>query len=289
MRASGNQVVRDTVVELEKLIASGKLGGSLLKINGRATVLASYILAHRLAHLYGAIAVFDPKIGEQGLDRYVIVTNHGSNYQVGEVLDTPSQTGESVKVVLCGSANTGKTCLREGLKQAILKIPNAPDSYVISGCPDGDGSWFSQTAQQYPELASKLKDEYKAKFTPEFAQAKAREINVIKTPLLLFDVGGKVNADGTITQENQLIMAQATHTIILAQTEAQVNQWQGFCTQLGLPVVAVVYSDYHGNQDCLEVESPIFRATLHYLERGVDISTRPIVQQLAQLLVDLVD
>ena len=288
VRVSGDQVVRDTVVALDQLIDSGKLtGGSLLKINGRATLLASYVLAHRLAHLYGAIAVFDPKIGEQGLDRYVIVTNHGSNYQIGEVLDTPNQTRESVKVVLCGSSNTGKTCLREGLKQAILKTSNAPDSYVISGCPDGDGSWFSETAQQYPELASKLKEEYKANFTPEFAQAKAREIGVIKTPLLLFDVGGKVNADGTITQENQLIMAQATHAIILAKTEMEVHQWQEFCTQLNLPVGAIIFSDYYGSQDCIEANFPVFRATLHSLKRGVDISTRPIVQQLAQFLVDL--
>lgn len=288
VRVSGDQVVRDTVVALEQLIASGKLtGGSLLKINGRATLLSSYILAHRLAHLYGAIAVFDPKIGNPQLNSYVVVTNHGSGYQIGEVLDTPTRTTENVKVVLCGSANTGKTCLREGLKQAILTIPDGPDSYVISGCPDGDGSWFSETAQQYPGLAKELKNEYKAKFTMEFAQSKAREIAAIKTSLLLFDVGGKVNEDGTITQENQLIMAKGTHAVILAKTDVEVSQWQGFCHQLNLPVVAIIYSDYHGSQDFIETESPIWSATFHYLERGVDISVRPCVQKLAQLLADL--
>jgi len=213
VQADGDQIVRDVKAQLQELINSGQLtGGKLLKINGRSTVLASYVIALELAHRYSAIAVFDPKIGDRGLDRYIITISHTPDYQVGDRVDLERDPCQTVKVVLCGAPNTGKTVFRDGLKEAIQEREDVPqDFYTISGCPDGDGSWFAQTAQKYPELAAELKAEYKAKFTPEFAQGKARTIEVIKNSLLLFDVGGK------ISEENELIMQQATHAVILAQ------------------------------------------------------------------------
>ncbi|MBD2775411.1 CRISPR-associated protein Csx3 [Iningainema tapete] len=282
--ANGDQIVRDAAARLDELIDSGELsGGSLLKINGRASVLVSQVLAHKLSHLYGAIAFFDPKIGDKGLDRYVITISHNPMYKVGDTLDlTRAQKNlSSVKVVLCGFANTGKSCFREGLKLAILQIPDAPDSYVISGCPDGDGSWYCETARRDPELAQQLKKEYKAKFTPEFAQLKAHEIRVINTPLLVFDVGGK------ISDENRLIMTEATHAVILANNEQEILTWQEFCKSLNLRVIAKIYSDYKGTADYIEAESPVIKGSVHYLERGEDVSTRPMVQALARLLVDV--
>ena len=62
---TGDRIIRDMIKELEKVISSGQIrGGKLLKINGRISVLASYIIAHKLAHLYGAVALFDPKLLE---------------------------------------------------------------------------------------------------------------------------------------------------------------------------------------------------------------------------------
>lgn len=60
------------------------------------------------------------------------------------------------KIVLCGPPRSGKSCLREGLKQAIRKIPNAPYPYIITGCPDGEGAWFQETVNQDPELAAEF-------------------------------------------------------------------------------------------------------------------------------------
>ena len=62
MRALGNQIAVDAAARIDELIASSKLkGGRLIRVNGKVSLLASYVIAHRLQHLYGAIAVYDPK------------------------------------------------------------------------------------------------------------------------------------------------------------------------------------------------------------------------------------
>lgn len=288
VKADGDRLLLDAEAQLENLISSGQLPGGkrLLRINGRATVLASFMIANKIAHLYSSVAVFDPKLGDKGLDRYVVVLSHSKDYQVGETFDVNYDPNLTVKAVLCGSPNTGKTVLRDGLKAAILNLNNAPaDFYAISGCPDGDGSWYAETVAKYPELADKLKAEYKTKFTPEFAQAKAKDIQGIKNSLLLFDVGGKIPSD-----ENKVIMSQATHAIIVAKTKDEVIAWQEFCeTQLAkpLPVIAIIYSDLHGNSDTITSEEPVLRGSVHRLRRGEDISGRTMVQALAKVLVKL--
>ncbi|MBX9256498.1 CRISPR-associated protein Csx3 [Desmonostoc muscorum CCALA 125] len=282
--ATGDRIVRDAAAQLDAMIGSGELpGGSLVKINGRISVLVSQVLADKLSQLYEAIAVFDPKIGDKGLDRYVITISKHPKYVVGDILDivrSPQQS--SIKVVLCGFANTGKTCFRDGLKQALLQISHAPESYFISGCPDGDGSWYGETARRDLDLAKKLKAEYKAKFTPEFAQLKAQEVRGINTPIFIFDVGGR------ISEENRLIMSEATHAVILVKDEAEIAPWQGFCQSLGLQVVAIIYSDYEGVSDAILGETPILLGNVHRLQRGEDVSSRPMVQALARVLVGLI-
>lgn len=280
--ADGDQIVKDTAAQLEQLYASGKLKGNLLKINGRASVLSSYVIAHKLAHLYGTIALFDPKIGDKGLDRYIVVISHGEDYRVGDTFDIEYNPKPNIKVVLCGPPNTGKTVFRDGLKQTISQLNDAPnDFFVISGCPDGDGAWFSETARNNSDRAKEFKQAYKANFTPKFAQDKAEVLRAIKNSLLLFDVGGK------ITPENETIMAEATHAVILAKTEADVIEWQKICQKLNLSVIAIIYSDKEASQDSIETESPLLTGIVHHLERGEDVSGRPVIQALANFLVNL--
>ncbi|NEP03315.1 MAG: CRISPR-associated protein Csx3 [Symploca sp. SIO1C4] len=245
-------------------------------------MLASFVMAWELSRFYDAIAVFDPKTGDRGLDRYVITLSHTQDYQVGDTIDVERDHYQTVKVVLCGPPNTGKTVFRDGLKEAIFNRVDAPkDFYVISGCPDGDGCWFSETAQRHPELAQQLKKEYKAKFTPEFAAAKARDIEINKNSLLLFDVGGKMS------RENELIMSEATHGVILAKSELEVAQWQAFCQKLNLPVIAIIYSNLEAETDEIQTELPQLRGTVHRLKRGEPVGNRPLIQVLAKRLVEL--
>lgn len=298
IEAQGDRLVLDTYTQLQTLIDSGQLpgGNQTLLINGRAPISTGFVIGCRVAHLYDTVAVFDPKvldpkIGERGLNQYVVTITHGQ-HRLGDLLNVPGAEPPKrpqVIVAICGFPNTGKTCLHYGLKKALHQIPDIGDTYVISGCPDGEGSWFSETARQNPELARKLKDQYKTKFTPEFAAAKAREIAAIPNSLLVFDVGGK------ISQENRTIMSQASHAVILANSDKEVDHWQGFCQELNLKVVAILYSDYHGTIDRLaspeeyrlECESPILKGSVHHLDRKEDVSSRPMVQKLARVLADL--
>jgi CRISPR-associated protein Csx3 len=186
-----------------------------------------------------------------------------------------------MKIVLAGPPRSGKSCLREGLKQAVRRIPGAPYPYVITACPDGEGAWFQETVNLDPELAAKCKAAYKSKFTPEFVQRVADSVRNCDLPLTLVDIGGIPSA------ENEAICASATHTIILAGDLSKVPVWREFCGKLGLRIIAEVHSDYHGTEDVVPTlgEDGVYRGSVHYLERGEPIHERRTVRALAEILV----
>jgi len=198
---------------------------------------------------------------------------------------SPSRKGgEKMKIVLCGPPRSGKSCLREGLKQAIRRMPGAPYPYVITACPDGEGAWFQETVNLDPELAKQLKANYKSKFTPEFVRRVADSVKNCALPLTMVDIGGIPSA------ENKQICRHATHAIILAGDMSRVAEWREFCAELGLRVVAEIHSDYHGQEDTVPVlgEDGVWRGSVHYLERGEPVHERPTVKALAEILVRLV-
>jgi CRISPR-associated protein Csx3 len=133
-------------------------------------------------------------------------------------------------------------------------------------------------------LAAACKAAYKAKFTPEFVQRVADSVAQCTIPLTLVDIGGIPSA------ENKVICAAATHAVILAGDMSRVPEWRAFCAELGIEVVAEIFSDYHGQEDSIQSvgEDGIFKGSVYHLERGEDISGRPCVAALAQFLVGLV-
>lgn len=282
--ANGDQIVRDAAARLDKLLEAGEIkGGRLLKIDGPASLPVCYLIAHKVSHLYSAIAIFDPKIGRKGYKTFITAVSQTPAYKIGELIETdePQKDKINPKVVICGPRQSGKSCLREGLKQAISSIDGSPYPYVITACPDGEGAWFSEAAQRDPDLARRLKDEYKAKFTPEFAQKAAGWVKSANTTLNIIDVGGK------ITDENRVIMREATHAVILSGEKQKVPEWQEFCESIGLQIVAIIYSDIEGKEDFIVSESPVLTGTVHRLVRGEDVSGREMVQALAKVLVGL--
>ena len=189
-----------------------------------------------------------------------------------------------IKTVLCGPPHSGKSCLREGLKQVILalhRVGKAPYPYFLTGCPDGEGAWYSETARRDFELAKRLKEAYKTKFTWEFTREKAKQVKAVNLPLTIIDVGGRID------DKNRLIMAPATHAVILAGEMSRVSEWEALCGELNLRVIAIIKSDYERTCDRIECEGPILRGSVHRLERGEDVSGRLMVQVLAGLLVRL--
>lgn len=190
----------------------------------------------------------------------------------------------AIKVVLCGPPHSGKSCLREGLKQALLPLyraGQAPYPYVLTACPDGEGAWYSEAAQRDPALAHQLKQVYKTKFTWEFAQEKTKQVANLNLPLTILDVGGKID------DKNRLIMAPATHAVILTGDMQRVDEWKLLCSELNLDIIAVIYSGYYGTTDCIDSRTPILTGSVHYLERGEPNHDRPIVRALAALLAKL--
>lgn len=188
-----------------------------------------------------------------------------------------------MKIVLAGPPRSGKSCLREGLKQAIRAIPNAPYPYVVTACPDGEGSWFQETVNASPSLAAECKAAYKASFTPAFVQRVADSVRNCALPITLIDIGGIPSV------ENEAICAGATHMVILAGDASKIPVWREFARRVGLTIIAEINSDYNGAQDVvLSNEHNVLRGTVHHLERGEPVAQRPVVQALAAHLLSMV-
>ena len=157
----------------------------------------------------------------------------------------------------------------------------APYPYVLTACPDGEGAWYSEAAQRDPELAKQLKQAYKSKFTPEFAQEKAKQVQNLDLPLTIIDVGGRID------DKNRLIMSFATHAVILSGEPALIPDWKQLCEELRLQIIAIIHSDYAATADQITSETPVLMGMVHHLERGEPNHDRPMIKALAALLAKL--
>lgn len=281
---SNDRLVKDASAELDRLVAAGELrGGELLKVNGPISLPVSFVVSHRVSHLYKAIAMFDPK-----MSRYVVTSSHDPQYRLGDTIFFDELTNPArVRVVLCGAANSGKSCLREGLKQALWNLKSIYP-YVITAQPDGDGCFTFETYRYDEIYASELKQTLKSQsqgFKPEFVHLVAGWVRNASLPLTLVDVGGQISS------ENKLIMNEATHAIILSKTQAEIDEWRSFCQSFkprNLEVIAELHSILDGDGDRFEETDRLLTGEIFGIERGVDLSERPIVKALASRLVALV-
>lgn len=197
--------------------------------------------------------------------------------------------GGVMKAFLGGPPRSGKSCLREGLKQAILKLAREQGidfdfyPYVITACPDGEGSWFQSTVNLSPESAAEAKAAYKSKFTPEFVRRVSTSVAMCTQPMTIVDIGGFPS------EENRAICGSATHAILLAGDMSRLAEWHQFCADLNIRIVAEIYSDYHGTEDKIDGvgEDGVLRGSVHHLERGEPVAERPMVQALAAHLLHL--
>lgn len=82
--ADNNVLVLEARERLDEMIASGELaGGEIIRVNGPASLPVAMVVCHKLAHLYGAVACFDPKLATP----YVVAVAHGGKYAVGDLID----------------------------------------------------------------------------------------------------------------------------------------------------------------------------------------------------------
>jgi|GEM_PF-578462 len=233
-----------------------------------------------------------PLSGREGLDLLKSSSAKVAGIRLVNFLKTPEgrEAIKLKKIILAGPPRSGKSCLRQGLKDVIRTIPGAPYPLFITGCPDGEGAWFQEAMNNDPVLAAKLKAEYKSRFTPEFV-ARVRDgiknLSLPHSPLNFIDIGGMT------TPENAEICKYANGAILLCgETAARADapsEWKTFFNKLGIPIIAEVYSDYHGKEDIVEGDGVdgVFRASVHHLERGESLADREAIKALSAFIVNL--
>jgi CRISPR-associated protein Csx3 len=77
--AENDRRVVDAVAAIKELKLQG---GSLVRFDGPCSLPVAMALAHEVAHLYGAVAVKDPKLG-----KFVVAISHRPDLAVGELLE----------------------------------------------------------------------------------------------------------------------------------------------------------------------------------------------------------
>jgi CRISPR-associated protein Csx3 len=81
--AQNDEIAKDAAARLDELVANQELkGGELLKINGPASLPVAFVIAHKVSHLYGALAVWDPK-----MSKYVVAISHNPDYPFASLID----------------------------------------------------------------------------------------------------------------------------------------------------------------------------------------------------------
>jgi CRISPR-associated protein Csx3 len=180
-----------------------------------------------------------------------------------------------MKTVIAGDPHSGKSVFVAGLKDACKKAGVYP--YVITAAPDGEGSWFQETVKSHPELAKNIKENYKSKFSQEFVQRIHESVKNIKLQNVFIDIGGRVSP------ENYKICEYADSIIILCPSSGDFGKWEKFAQDLKLEIIAKIVSDYSGKEDTVN-QGSVITGTIHYLERGEDITERPMIKAITSKL-----
>jgi CRISPR-associated protein Csx3 len=81
IQANNDEFVKYVDKHLSLMTSGGVFGGRLLLINGSCSLPIMAVIAHKLGRMYGAIAVFDPK-----LQSYVVSIAHGGSLAVGDLV-----------------------------------------------------------------------------------------------------------------------------------------------------------------------------------------------------------
>ena len=78
--AQNDEIVRDASSRMAELISAG-LEGRLCLLNGPASLPVAIAIGHAVAHRFGAVACFDPKMAA-----YVVAVSHDPERSVGSLI-----------------------------------------------------------------------------------------------------------------------------------------------------------------------------------------------------------
>lgn len=176
-----------------------------------------------------------------------------------------------MKLVVCGPPHSGKSVFLSGLCKNLPR----KDRYLFRACPDGEGTW---TYKGNGSKKYRRKGEFSDENVDWYCQSlKGDEL----ARITLVDIGGIPSS------ENARILTEGNvdYGIILAGELDAVPEWKNFLQRCEVEVLTVIHSDYNGEMDDID-SSPM---SVHYLERGEDVSSRPVIRKVASMILDLVD
>jgi len=84
--ASNSELVSfvEATLKGEEFSPSNGFCGEIIKINGAASLPLACVITHKVAHLFSAVAIFDPKIIAGG--GYVVSVSHNPSFKLGDII-----------------------------------------------------------------------------------------------------------------------------------------------------------------------------------------------------------
>lgn len=186
-----------------------------------------------------------------------------------------------IKVIIGGPPQSGKSVLF----RTLLKM--LPSAYPLTASPDCEGFWSHDLyGQGNGEVAEDYRSRIKGGYSPELREYFKNNINGWNGPLMLIDMGGKINP------EDAPMVKDATHAIILASDLSKVADWRDFFEDNDIDVIATIHSRYHEDHDISLPQSSArmgIVGSAHHLERGEMAFDRETIQRVAHQIENLVE
>ncbi len=177
-------------------------------------------------------------------------------------------------VAIGGPPHSGKSVLAYSLTRA-LRAQTVPHYLLRAYPPDCEGDWFHEGE---PDLVRHLR--IKGAASERWLPLLRRDIARRHLPLLV-DLGGLP------TPEQESILDECTHGILLTPSEAAHREWSDRFAAHGLILLADLRSDLAG-ENRLDATEPVVRGVLAGLERGKTASGPAfdaLVERLGSLFI----
>ncbi|HDN80421.1 MAG TPA: hypothetical protein ENG33_08165 [Chloroflexi bacterium] len=176
-------------------------------------------------------------------------------------------------IFIGGPPHSGKSVLTYSLTQELRR--RKVEHYVLRACPDGEGDWANEAAQQVVRTIR-----VKGAFTREFVENICRDLANRHLPLLV-DVGGRP------TPEQEVIFSYCTHCILLTKDEASRAEWLDLAERHAIIVIADITSALEGESYIIE-RGPVLRGVITGLHRGTT-ARGPVFDALVEKVASIFD
>ena len=176
-------------------------------------------------------------------------------------------------ILIGGPPHSGKSVLAYSLSQALRQ--RGVEHYVLRAYPDGEGDWSNEAPPRTVRLLRQ-----KGLGTPQWVAHICRDVANRHLPLIV-DVGGRP------TPEQEAILDECTHAILLTPDDEAHAAWQAMLARHGLIIAADLRSQLRGRQ-VLTDAGPVLRGIITGLERG-RMAAGPVFDALLERVAALFD